>query len=93
MAYTVKGNKFSYTDDQFGNIRIVRLADGADVYLQGDDTNDLRDSLANLELIEYPSGPFKTFEEHLDVVLDQYETVLEKPRHRDEDQMGNWPVR
>jgi len=73
---TYSGRKYQAKEDSWGNIRITRLSDNASAYLQGDDTNDLRDSLERLELTAYPSGPFQDYESHLDVVLDQYDTVM-----------------
>jgi hypothetical protein len=73
---TYQGNNYGAIVDHFGFITIVRKSDGADVLLQGDDALYLREALAQLDTIEYPSGPFQTYESHLDVVLDQYDTVL-----------------
>jgi len=74
---TYNGNKFAAIVDRMGRITVVRKSDGADVFLQGDDTLDLHKSLLKMESIEYPIGPFQTYEEHLDVVLDQYETIMQ----------------
>jgi len=67
---TYKGNKFGAIVDRSGSITIVRKSDGATAFLQGDDTLDLHESLAKMDSIEYPIGPFQTYEQHLDAVLD-----------------------
>lgn len=74
---TWDGAAYRATEDRAGNITITRKYDGATAFLQGDDTLDLRESLERLEEIDYPSGPFSDIYQHRDVVLDQYDTVME----------------
>jgi hypothetical protein len=72
----MRGNKFSAVEDRMGNWTITRLSDGANAYLQGDDAVEFADNHRILGAIEYPSGPFKTAEEHIDACLDAYEAIL-----------------
>ena len=74
---TYQGNKFGAIVDRCGFITIVRISDGANCFLQGDDTLDLQESLLKMDSIDYPTGPFQTYEQHLDAVLDQYETIMQ----------------
>lgn len=72
----LRGNHYSAIEDRRGNITITRLVDGASVFLQGDDAIEFLDNHRILDTIEYPSGPFKTSEEHVDACLDQYDNVM-----------------
>lgn len=72
----ILGKGYGYQEDSFGNFLIRREEDSAEVYLQGDDANLFRAELDALDVIEYPCGPFQSYEEHLDVILGQYNTVL-----------------
>lgn len=74
---TLHGNYYKASEDSWGNITITRLSDGASCYLQGDDAIAFRDDYCGLEDIVYPSGPFKTPEEHVDACLSEYDTVLQ----------------
>ena len=73
----MRGNKFSAIQDRIGNWTITRLSDGASVYLQGDDAIEFSDNHRILDAITYPSGPFKTYEGHVDACLDAYTDVME----------------
>ena len=73
---TYNGNVYTVKDDRQGSMTITRKYDGASCFLQGDDTIELRESITTLETIVYPTGPFQTFEAHLDAVLDAYESVI-----------------
>ena len=73
----ILGKGYGYQQDSFGNILVRREEDSAEVYLQGDDANLLRAELNALDAIEYPCGPFQNYEEHLDVILGQYDTVMQ----------------
>jgi len=75
----LNGNKYSAKSDRFGNVLILRKFDMATVYLQGDDAIEFEDNHRILQAIEYPSGPFKTLEEHVDACLDAYDEVMEAP--------------
>jgi hypothetical protein len=70
------GNVYTAKEDRTGNIIIVRHHDGANCFLQGDDATDLRTQLEALDVISHPSGPFQTYAQHLDAVLDAYESVI-----------------
>ena len=76
MFDTLRGNKFSAVENRAGNWTITRLADGASVYLQGDDAVEFADNHRILDTIEYPSGPFKTSAEHIDACLNAYEVIM-----------------
>ena len=71
----MRGNHFSAIEDRLGNWTITRFSDNASVYLQGDDAVEFADNHRILDAISYPSGPFKTYEEHVDACL-LYYTVL-----------------
>jgi hypothetical protein len=73
---TYEGNVYTVSDNRWGNITITRKHDGANCFLQGDDSNDLRASIARLENEYYPVGPFVNFAQHLDAVLDAYESII-----------------
>lgn len=74
---TYHGNAYTVLDDAQGCMVITRLEDGKSCFLQGDDTNELRESITHLESITYPCGPFKSFEQHLDVICDAYDDVMQ----------------
>ena len=74
----MRGNKFKAVEDRWGNVTITRFSDGASVLLQGDDATEFIDNHRILGAIDYPSGPFKTPEEHIDACLDQYTDVMQK---------------
>lgn len=70
------GNHYSALSDRLGNVTITRKRDGATVYLQGDDVEQFMEIHAGLYELEYPSGPFKTREEHVDACLNCYDDVM-----------------
>ena len=70
------GNRYGYKRDGVG-ILIRRESDNAEVYLQGDDAVELEIQIDQLDEIAYPSGLFQTYEDHLDCLLDQYNTVMQ----------------
>jgi hypothetical protein len=70
------GKRYGFKTGSWG-ITIVRLSDNATVFLQGDEEGELERQLGALDHIEYPFGPFSDYESHLDVVLDQYDSVME----------------
>jgi hypothetical protein len=61
-----------------GNIgaTITRKSDGANVFMQGEDADTLQADLDKVEDVRHPSGPFKTYEQHIDALLDMYDDVL-----------------
>jgi hypothetical protein len=73
----LNGNRYSAVEDRMGNITITRKRDLASVYLQGDDAVEFLDNHRILEAVDYPSGPFKTLAEHVDVCLDAYADALD----------------
>lgn len=72
----MRGNHYSAVQDRQGNWTITRFSDMAQCYLQGDDAIEFTDNHRILDAITYPSGPFKTYEEHVDACLDMYDPVL-----------------
>lgn len=72
----MRGNHYSAATDRMGNVTITRLADMASCYLQGDDAVEFADNHRVLDAIEYPSGPFRTYEEHVDACLGQYDEIM-----------------
>jgi len=73
---TLIGNKYTAREDRLGNITITRKTDGATCLLQGDDAIEFIDNHRILGAIDYPSGPFRTPQEHVDACLDMYDGVL-----------------
>jgi len=73
----MRGNHYSATQDRMGNWTIRRLSDMASAYLQGDDAVEFTDNHRILDAITYPSGLFKTYEEHVDACLSEYDTILQ----------------
>lgn len=66
-----------------GNIgaTITRKTDGASVFMQGDDANEIASQMDALDATAekgYPIGPFKSYAQHIDAVLDAYDSVLSK---------------
>lgn len=73
------GHKYSLKTNGFG-AEIVRLHDGASVFMQGDDAVEIESQMDALEATAetgYPKGPFADYESHLDAILDAYDTVLQ----------------
>jgi hypothetical protein len=72
------GNYFSATQDRLGNWTIRRHKDGAEVYLQGQDSRAFEADYANVIDHEYtyPIGPFQTWAQHVDACLDAYEVIM-----------------
>jgi hypothetical protein len=86
MAYNiVMENKFyTYDDDRHGWITIYDPEGNDIAFLQGeDDTEQLRKEIEQVEKIWFTKvnqhgcrkkfGPFKSFEEHLSIILGQYD--------------------
>jgi len=64
-----------------GNIgaTITRKADKAEVFMQGDDALEIESQMDALDATAekgYPIGPFKSYAEHIDAILDAYDCVL-----------------
>ena len=74
--FNLAGNKYAAEQDRWGNIEITRKRDGASCYLQGDDAIEFEDHHRIPHGITYPSGPFRTYEEHVDACLDAYDAVM-----------------
>jgi len=72
----LSGNRYSAVEDRIGNILVTRKIDGATCYLQGDDAIEFIDNHRILDAIAYPSGPFKTSQEHVDVCLDAFDEIM-----------------
>lgn len=72
----LSGNTYSAITDRMGGVLIRRKTDGASCYLQGDEATEFLDNHRILDAIEYPSGPFKTSQEHVDACLGDYDHVL-----------------
>jgi len=64
-----------------GNIgaTITRKSDGASVFMQGDDLDEIASQMDALDATAekgYPIGRFKSYAEHIDAILDAYDTVM-----------------
>lgn len=64
--------QFDEEMDDAGNVTLTRLLDGKTVYLQGDDADIFTGAQAKTILNVYPVGPFKCYEQHLDVIIAEY---------------------
>lgn len=63
---------------RFGTAEITRLSDGASVFMQGDDAQEIESQLDALDAsLEMHGGKFD-YPRALDRMLDAYDTVLKK---------------
>ena len=72
------GNKYKAV---IGNIgaTITRKSDNAEVFMQGDDRDEIESQMDALDATAekgYPIGPFKSYEQHIDAILDAYDDVM-----------------
>lgn len=66
----------SYDEDRMGNITVT-FGNGDDAYLQGDDAEHFLSEMRKLDKAwkgKKKVGPYSSYEEHLDHILDQYNT-------------------
>ena len=70
MLMTVETAKWQIFRDKFGNARLVRLSDGASLFMQGDDATQLWRDLHRASQKRLGSMP-------LDCVADGYSEILE----------------
>ncbi len=73
-----EGNRYNLV---IGNIgaTIMRKSDKATVFMQGDDRDEMESQMDALDATAekgYPVGPFKSYAEHIDAILDAYDDVL-----------------
>ena len=79
--------QYEVDEEPWHGIILRRLADGAEVYLQGDDATQILTELEQLDKLwcyreTHPKttrSPFRCFEEHQDAMLSQYDEVMQVP--------------
>jgi len=77
-AMIYEGNKYKLV---IGNIgaTLTRKSDGKSIFAQGDDAIELESQMDALDATAergYPVGPFTSYEQHIDAILDAYDDVL-----------------
>lgn len=73
---TYKGNRYEAIttgNGAFISIQRRNRHDSTVAFLQGDDASELMTQMEKLERLVYPSGPFASYEQHLDALLDAYD--------------------
>lgn len=75
---TYSGNRYEAVttgNGAFISIQLRHAHASTVAFLQGDDASELMAQIEQSEKFEYPYGPFASFEQYLDYLLDAYDIL------------------